>query len=300
MKTAKVFLSGALCISAFLLLVISCKKNVNSPGQSPAILLPDSTAPLQASPGQTGHLPLPEQYSMNCPGSPFYGDSVIYPSGNFGSPDEWISPVNSPAPGSYYAWPDGLVINDSTGAINITRSETGQRYYIGYVKKGTRDTCLNTLIISGAAYLDSIYVQNKAVKNMAQPYFNANSKLNNLCDQEGQCQWDLSGNANKQKIQLDEHTGIIDLDKTLQNGAFGKTPANGTTLNAVVYYILDDHNHALQSMQIRLMYYDRVSLIPVDLVTKIRNQRTDAMGNQILNNPSGTVKPPLIIITRFQ
>ncbi|MEO7049266.1 MAG: hypothetical protein ABI091_28440 [Ferruginibacter sp.] len=54
MKRAKVLLSGTLCISTILLLVFSCKKNVNGPGQSPVILLPDSTAPLQTTPGQTG------------------------------------------------------------------------------------------------------------------------------------------------------------------------------------------------------------------------------------------------------
>lgn len=135
---------------------------------------------------------------------------------------------------------------------------------------------------------------------MALPYFNANSSVNSLCDQHGQCYWDLSGNANKQKIQMDEHTGIIDLDKTLQSGAFGKIPVNGTVLNAVIYYKLDDHNHALQSLQIRLIYYDHVSSIPADIVAKIKNQRTDAMGNQILSNPAATVRPPLIIITHFQ
>ncbi|HEY4154688.1 MAG TPA: hypothetical protein VGM24_04655, partial [Puia sp.] len=264
MKTAKVFLTG----SSFFLLVyfISCRKNVDSPVPTDIPQLPDSVAPLQTIPNQdsNGYHPFPENYSMNCPGSPSYGDSIVYPSGNYGAPDYLLSPVNNPEPGHYYSWPVGLVINDSTGTINVTRSETGLRYFIGYVKKGSQDTCINTLIIGGAAYIDSIYTQSRPGPNRVLPYFNANSGINSLCGPGplGHCWWDLSQNAKNQKIVLDEHTGVIDLDQTIQKGAFGKNPVDGATLNAVIYYMIGEGNSGIQSLKIQLMYYDRASSIP--------------------------------------
>jgi hypothetical protein len=301
MKTTKVFLSGAFFFAIIFFLCLSCQKNVQNPAPGDVPVLPDSTAALQTNQNTSGYTPLPENYSMNCPGSPSYGDSIIYPSGSYRSPDYMISPVNNPAPGRYFSWPVGLVINDSTGTIDVTKSETGLRYYTGYVKKGSQDTCLNTLIIAGAGYVDSIYTQSKQGRNTVQPYFNANSGINNICGfgENGHCLWDLSNNATMQKIQVDRNTGIIDLDQTLQNGAFGKTPVNGTTLNAIIYYVLDTHNPALQSLQIQLMYYDRVSSIPVALQAKIQNRSASANGNQIFDSggPSAP-RPPIIIITR--
>ncbi len=298
MKTTRAFLIVAFCFANMVILCISCRKDAQTRPPIETPILPDSTAPLQSPPNLSGYQPLPENYSMNCPGSPSYGDSVVYSSGNYGSPDYLISPVNNPGPGTYYSWPVGLVINDSTGTIDVTKSETGFRYFIGWVKKGTKDTCLNTFIIAGAAYLDSIYTQGNYGKNTANPYFNGNSNENNICQQDGHCQWDLSNNANSQKIQLDKYSGTIDLDQTLQNGAFGKIPVNGTTLNATIYYILDQGNNAIQSMQIQLIYYDYVSSIPAALQTKIENRRTSALANQILNSGPSASRPPIIIITR--
>jgi hypothetical protein len=190
-------------------------------------------------------------------------------------------------------------MNDSTGTIDVTKSETGMRYYIGYVKKGSQDTCLNTLIIAGSAYVDSVYTQSTNVSNTVQPYFNANSSMNSLRDQEGECTWDLSNNASHQKIWIDRHTGIIDLNRTLQDGAFGNIPFNGATLNAVIYYRLGNNSdYALQSLQIQLIYYDRYSSIPVNMLTKIQSRRQHALGNGILDNGPIPTRPPIIIITR--
>jgi len=82
----------------------------------------------------------------SCPILPIYGDTLIFqqPSGS----DYIVQPVNNPGPGKYFAWPVGMVIDQNTGAINITQSQTGMRYILGFVPAGTHDTCLNKLIIA--------------------------------------------------------------------------------------------------------------------------------------------------------
>ena len=81
--------------------------------------------------------------------SPIYGDSIIYPQPTSGS-DYIFRPVNNPGTGKYFSWPIGMVIDSVSGAIDVTKSQTGQRYDIGFIKSGTTDTCLSQLIIGGA------------------------------------------------------------------------------------------------------------------------------------------------------
>jgi hypothetical protein len=52
--------------------------------------------------------------------------------------DYIITPVNSPGTGKYLAWPIGMKIDSTTGAINVSKSESGLRYMIGFVKQEHR------------------------------------------------------------------------------------------------------------------------------------------------------------------
>lgn len=38
-------------------------------------------------------------------------------------------------------------MDSSTGVINVSQSETGLHYNIGFVKSGTNDTCISQLIL---------------------------------------------------------------------------------------------------------------------------------------------------------
>jgi len=60
------------------------------------------------------------------------------------------------------------------------KARPGYSTPIGFVKSGTTDTCLSTLIIGGASYADSVYVLNEG-QTTAVPYFEANPTLLNLC-----------------------------------------------------------------------------------------------------------------------
>ncbi|HLZ88156.1 MAG TPA: hypothetical protein VKQ52_12970, partial [Puia sp.] len=122
----------------------------------------------------------------SCPVSPIYGDTLVFPQPTAG--DDVILPVNNPGVGKYFSWPVGMVLDQNTGAINLTQSQTGMKYIMGFVKSGSTDTCLSTLIIGGAAYFDSVYVFADG-QTTASPYFEANPYLPSVCANGG-CTFD--------------------------------------------------------------------------------------------------------------
>ena len=207
-------------------------------------------------------VPYPMSPVTGCSYAPDYGDSIIYPQPTAG-PDYIVKPINNPGVGKYFSWPIGMVIDSSTGAINVSKSETGLRYDIGFVKAGTTDTCIKMLIIAGAAYMDSVYVLSNNQK-LALPYFNANPYLASVCNGTGPgCQFDVTGSAKNAKIIVDNATGVIDLQKTLDGsggllnlgGAFGLLPLDGASVTSTIYYRLNDNsNKALQHIDVTFMY----------------------------------------------
>src|SRR5664279_1160019 len=128
-------------------IIFSCRKSVTTPDQN---LSQQQKNAIQA-------IPYPVSPMRGCSYAPDYGDSIIYPQTTTGS-DYIVSPVNNPGPGTYMSWPDGLAINSSTGSIDVTQSDAGERFDIGFVKSGTTDTCISSLIIGGVSYMDSVYV----------------------------------------------------------------------------------------------------------------------------------------------
>ena len=153
----------------FFLFVCACHKSVSdtqqtgSPGQPDSVLLTKTDSP------SAPLTPYPQSPLTGCVSDPNYGDSIVYAQPTNGT-DYIVSPVNNPGPGKYLSWPAGMVIDSLTGAIDISLSATGERYAIGFVKAGTTDTCLTSLVIGGASYMDSIYVLDKN-QGQAAPYF---------------------------------------------------------------------------------------------------------------------------------
>ena len=161
---------------ATLLILASCEKTASDPNvalgglrSAPSFPLPkDSTynPPVvlitdtqNIPPPPQPPAPVPQQTAPqnSCPSLPIYGDTIVYPQPTNGS-DYIINPVNNPGPGKFLSWPVGMVLDSMTGAIDVTASETGLKYIIGYVPNGTNDTCLSYLTIGGAAYADSVYI----------------------------------------------------------------------------------------------------------------------------------------------
>jgi len=247
--------------------------------------------------------------SNQCTNAPNYGDSILYlqpVNGNY-----TVEPVNNKGvQGTYLAWPEGLVINATTGVINITQSETGIRYNVAFVKKGTTDTCKSTLILGGVSYIDSIYVLSKN-DTLAAPVFNANPNASPVCDGSddtdypdngnhngnNKCQFDndtSSQGANKQKLRVRTISGIINLKKSLEDGLLGKNPKNGHFKKVKIEYRLNDNSKkADQKITVQVMYYDKVSNIPNDLKQDVATKRKNAFTYSIIAEKP---RPPLLII----
>lgn len=238
--------------------------------------------------------------SPSCPVAPIYGDSIIFTQPTGGA-DYIFNPVNNPGPGKYFSWPVGMVLDQNTGAIDLTASQTGMKYAIGFVKAGTNDTCMSTLIIGGASYYDSVYVLSDG-ETTASPYFEANPYLPNICAGGG-CTFDFNGAAANKKVIVNTTTGVIDLQKTLNGtgllgGAFGLLPQSGSAITVPIYYKLNDaSNQAIESISVQIQYFDSKSQINSGTLAGLLNVVNNLLSGNIIST-SANPRPPLIIIVR--
>jgi hypothetical protein len=290
--------------------IVACKKSLdsNTPvGTNNPPPKDTTTTPVADTSKRT--VSYPQQPSSKCPNAPDYGDSIIFvqPGSNY-----TVVPINHPDTGTYFAWPVGMVIDKNTGAINVSKSETGLRYNIGYVKKGTADTCMQTLILAGISYEDSLYVLAND-ERYAEPYYNADPQQAPVCSGSGvpgggSCVFDVNGQANSQGVTIDKNTGIIDLKSTASK-AFGLLPLNGTTVQTTIAYKLNDNsNMALQQITVQLIYYTRKSDVPPSLLAAVTDKLAKIVNQLLLINIpttgsqqtfSGSPRPPIIIVTRY-
>jgi hypothetical protein len=286
--------TGSLILISALFFSTACKKSSIISSSVPESNSPhDTTLAMESVPYPVN--PVPE-----CGNAPDYGDSIVF-SQPANSSDYYVYPQNNQGTdGTYLAWPAGLSLNSKTGAIDLTKSETGQRYEVAFVKNGTTDTCLSQLIVAGAAYMDSVYVL--AVSDTtAKPYFNANPYGPPVCqgNQGEGCQFDYNNYAHNQGIEIDQKTGFIDLQKTMKNSLFGLIPINGTTVMTTIYYKLNDNsNYAPQKIQLQLMFYNHKSDIPSSLLSNVTNKLLNTLNNLLIAKTPST-RPPIIIITRY-
>ena len=245
-----------------------------------------------------------------CPNAPNYGDSILYLQPK-SSGDYTVSPINNTGiQGKYLSWPEGLDIDPATGTIDLSNSETGVRYKIGFVKKNTTDTCVSMLILGGLTYMDSIYVLDKN-DTLALPVFNANPYGNSVCDVSddsdypdstnaggnNKCAFDDDVNgqkANDQKLRVRTKSGIINLKKSFADGLFGKNPKNGDNKKIKIVYQLNDNSRkAKQKINVQMVYYEKVSDIPTAVKNEVTGKRRNMNQFQIVN---GKPRPPLLII----
>ncbi|MFI5194037.1 MAG: hypothetical protein ACHQD7_08270 [Chitinophagales bacterium] len=298
---------GSTILVLALICLLACRKTIDSietiPSKPPVkVDSAKNQADSTKSTPDTTAVPYPQTPLLGCTYSPDYGDSIVFTQPVTGQ-DYVISPVNNTGvSGTYFSWPGGLILNSQTGSIDLTKSETGARYEIGFVKAGTTDTCMTSLIVGGAAYMDSVYVLADNQTTSA-PYFNADPYGPPICtgSSGGQgCQFDYNNSAKNQGVVVDNHTGIIDLQQTMKNSLFSLLPLDGTTVNTTIYYKLNDNsNLAPQKIQVKLMFYNKKSGIPPNLLSSITNKLVNTLQNLLLIKSSTSPRPPLIIITRF-
>jgi hypothetical protein len=293
---------------AFILILAACRKTDSSENMVPGGLrsAPQDSAynpPVVlynpqsiGTPPSTSPPPQQPPPQSSCPSLPIYGDTIIYPH-----------PVNNPGPGKYLSWPVGMVLDSTTGAIDVTASQTGMKYIMGFVKSGTSDTCLAYLTIGGAAYADSVYVLSEG-EDYAVPYFEANPNDLTLCQTSNACKFDVTGSAAAQHVVVNKSTGAINLEQTLNGppglggllgGAFGILPVNGQTITTTIYYKIGDDpsNNALQNISVQLVYYDQPSLINGGLLGTVLNRLDELTSGNVISTTSNP-RPPLVVIVR--
>lgn len=307
MKT-KLRISGVAVLMT--ILVFSACKKSNDPVDPTNPTIP--TVPVvPEEPNESQEVPYPQDAPTGCSNAPDYGDTILFVQPS--AADYIVKPLNTPDSGQYFAWPEGMNIDRHTGAINLSKSDGGLRYNIGYVKNGTTDTCLQTIILAGASYMDSIYVLGEN-ERYAKPYYNADPNNVNICSGSGvpggsTCVYDIDGQAASQNIKVDHNNGYIDLKNTLNSLAFGLLPANGTTINTTIAYRLNDNsNMATQYIPVTLVYYSHKSEVPADLLTLV-TQKLDLILEKVLlidlfKSASPVAKsrprPPIIVVTRYK
>lgn len=298
-------LCTCLLLSSFALLLVfaACSKANRSATDTAT-----NTHPLVDSPFSETAAPTLPTNPNQCPNAPNYGDSIIYLQPVNGQ--YTVSPVNnSGISGTYLSWPEGLNINKNTGVINVSKSETGVRYLVGFVKNGTKDTCISQLILGGITYMDSIYVIGNN-DTLAKPVFNANPYVAPACDPSddtdypgnngngnNKCSFDddaPGSKANDQKLRVRTLNGYINLKKSMNDGLFGPNVKNGDSKTIKIVYELNDNSKkAKQQISVKVVYYDKVSSIPVALSNEVHNKRLTMMDYHIVN---GKPRPPLLII----
>lgn len=290
MKTK--LIPGWLPVFCLVCIHLACRKSVTAP--TLPLTSPNESDSVHTNPSDdSNQVPYPQTF-VTCNFSPDYGDTIIFPQPAT-TQDYIVTPINNPGIGRYFSWPQGMVIDSVTGAINVSKTETGLKYVIGFVKQGSVDTCMQYLIIAGASYMDSVYVLANN-QTTAKPYFNANP---NLSTPASGSKFDITKSAYGKKVSINNGSGIVDLKQTLNGGAFGPLPYDGQTVNIDMYYTLNDaSNNALQHIPVQLMYYTRKSSIATGLLSTIQTKLINILtGNLITQKPSP--RPPIIIITRY-
>ena len=241
---------------------------------------------------------IPPDYKLS------YGDSVFYLQ-NLAT-DYIIQPTQKLS-GRYSGFPDGIDIDGNTGAINISKSETGLRYRITFKPDGSADSISTVILISGINFLDGFYKLTTA-DSIAIPVYNAKN-TNAIPGTNNGSVFDEGSNCNGAGCKVDVSAGTINLAQTVRNGVFGATPSNNDRHEFVMNYRINDNSgKALNTLKIKLYYFDSMNDVTQEAFDIIASRqgtllRQNSFSNEILPNfrPIGIAgaaspRPPCIFI----
>jgi hypothetical protein len=228
-----------------------------------------------------------------------YGDSIIYLKDQAG--DYIVSPTEH-RDGIYSVFPEGLEINDATGAINVSKSETGLRYRITHkAPDGTETSTM--VVLSGVTFSDK-YHHFSQNDTMSFPVYNASEArvlpLNGSVFDEG-------NGANSGGCSVRTDNGKINLAQCVRNGVFGATPQNNVRRDFdIVYRLNDGSNKAQNKIRVRLYYYNTMADVPADVLQDmqarqdegvfLRNSNLTEANNITRLSNVAKPRPPCVII----
>ena len=236
--------------SYFLAIVISFSACSKSDSSGDAILLPADSAKLS------------------------YGDSIFYVQDGDG--ENVILPKGN-LKGRFSGFPEGIEIDELTGAINVDKSETGLRYRVTFIPDNSSQDTLSTIVLlSGISYLDKIYyIDQNQLK--ADAVYDGRTE-NVLPGINGQSVFDEGGGCNGEGVAVNISDGSIDLARTITNGVFGDVPKNGAQKEVELRYrISDKSNKALNKLKVKLYYFETTDDITQDLVAEMNERRAQDM-----------------------
>jgi hypothetical protein len=198
-----------------------------------------------------------------------YGDSIFYILD--GENDRIITPTGNPK-GTYSGFPEGIEINEFTGAINVDKSESGLRYRISFVPEGKTDTVSTIILISGINYIDKIYSLQEN-DTLAHAIYNGKIE-NHVPGADGNSLFDEGGGCKAQGIEVNATNGTIDLGAIIRNGVLGDVPANGSQKEVELLYRLNDgSNKALNHLKVKFYYFDTPQDMTSDLIQLMSDRK---------------------------
>jgi hypothetical protein len=235
-----------------------------------------------------------------------YGDSIFYLQDQAA---DYIVTSNQTVAGRYTGFPEGIEIDANTGAINVSKSETGLRYRVSFKPNTSADSISTMIVISGVNFLDGFY-KLTTDDSIAKPIYNAN-RQNLIPGTNNGSIFDEGSNCNGAGCNVNVALGSINLAQTIRNGVFGTKPANNSRQEFVMNYRINDKSKkSLNTLKVKLYYYDSINDVPQEVYdiiadrqgTLLRNllpnpAQSNASGN-LLSRPVGSKKPrpPCIFI----
>ena len=199
-----------------------------------------------------------------------YADSVLYVK--TGATDYIVNPLEAKA-GTWSAFPDGLSIDPVTGAINVSKSETGLRYRITHIST-THDTTSALVVISGINYTDHFYRLSTG-DSLATPMYNA--VANSTLPTSGSL-FDDGNGANSGGCSIKTDNAKINLAQCVRNGIFGNTPQNDVRKDFEIVYRLNDKSGKSQNkIKVRLFYYKTMADVAPDVLQLLQDRQQDGV-----------------------
>ncbi|MBL7729593.1 MAG: hypothetical protein JNM88_00325 [Chitinophagaceae bacterium] len=254
----------------------------------PILAIPVLILAVSCNKSSTGNDTDPGAYKLS------YGDSILYMKPGGGS----IVFPTTHRDGQYSGFPDGIEIDDATGAIDLEKSETGLRYRITHT--ATDGTVTTTMVVlSGITFRDHFY-NLASGDSIALPVYNAeNSRVLPLSGST----FDEGNVANGGGCSVRTDNGKINLKETIRNGVFGFPPRNDAQETFEIKYRINDASgKSLNKLKVLLYWYNTVADVP-QYVWDILNDRTTQGvflkgGDPATGRPGQVAKPrpPCVII----
>ncbi len=224
-----------------------------------------------------------------------YGDSILYlkASGN-----NIIYPTEQRA-GTYSGFPEGIEIDDNTGAIRLDNSETGLRYRITHTDPDGKTTS-TMVVISGITFTDHFFRLSQG-DSIANPVYNASTAR--VLPVSGS-NFDEGNVANGGGCAVKTDNGKINLSESIRNGVFGSNPANDDQKEfEIKYRVNDGSGKSLNKLKVLLYWYNTMNDVPQylwDILNARSSQGVFLRGNSTNNTEIieqvARPRPPCIII----